>query len=125
MKSRVVGNLNTSSNGSKTWDSNVGQLRVGDKCQTSATGCWVTNSGQIWCGKAGEEIVVEDQRSVNLGQGWNADFGDISESHIVGPDKVREADLQVSSIGCNVYTLSDVTNLGAEGSQAVVVVDIK
>jgi hypothetical protein len=125
LKSGVVGNLDSSSNRGQVGDCDVGQLWVGDECQTSGTSCYVTNSSQVGCRNAGEVVLIEDEGAIHGCQGWDANTRDVSECHVIGPDQVGEADIQASSIGSNVDTLGDVGNLRAEGPETVVVVDVQ
>lgn len=100
-------------------------MRVGNECQTSVTSCRVTHSGQVWSRDAGEVVLVERERAIDGCQGGDADGRNVSECQLIGPDQVGEADVQVSSVGSNVGTSSDVGDLCAESLQAVVVVDVQ
>lgn len=121
----VVGNLVSASNGLEVGNRDVLERRVGDEGQASKSSSGVSNRGQVWSGKAVEVVLVEDQRSVHGGQRWDANGRNIAESGIVGPHEVRELDLQILTVGCDVEDVRDAANLGAELGETAVVVDVQ
>ena len=58
IKSGVVGNLVSASDGLKTRHRNVGQTGVGHKSQTSLESTGVTDSGQVWRADGCEVVLV-------------------------------------------------------------------
>lgn len=125
IKSGVVGNLESTSNSLEHRDGDVGEGWVSNESQSTLSVGSVTDGCQVWCVEAGEVVLVETEGSVNNGQRWNADTGNVTEGHVGGPDQVREANIQALSVGIDVEKSGDITNLSAEGLEAVVVVDVQ
>lgn len=124
-KSRVVGNLESTTNSLEVRDGDVGEGWVSNESQSTLSVCSVTDGCQVWCVETGEVVLVESEGSVDDGQRWNANTWDVTEGHVGSPDKVREADIQALSVGINVEESGNIANLGAEGLEAVVVVDVQ
>lgn len=101
-KSRVVGNLESPSNSLKVRDGDVGEGWVSNESKSTLSVSSVTNSSQVSCIDVVEEVPIESKGSVDNSQRWNADAGNVTEGHVGSPDKVREADIQVLSVGINV-----------------------
>ncbi len=125
IQSSVVGNLVGTSNSLEERERDVGELAVGNKCQTSDTGGEVTNRGQVWRGDAVHVISVKSERSVDSCQRWDLDARNVTESHVGSPDQVGESNSQQVAIGVNVERIGDVGDLGVELSQVVVVINLE
>lgn len=128
VKLGVVGNLDGTCNGFEEREGDVRKGRVSNQCQATADGSAlgdVTDGGQVGSLDALGVGSVESKGAVDGGQRREADGRDVSESGIGGPDQVREADIQVLSVGRDIDELGDVRNLGAEGLETVVVVDVQ
>lgn len=114
-----------SSNSLQVGEGNVGELAVGDNGQTSDASGEASDGGQVWCGDAIHVVSVESKGSVDSSQGWYTDLGDVSEGHVGSPDQVGEGNLELVTIGVDIDSVGDVGNLGIEGLQVVVVVDLQ
>lgn len=121
----VVGNLGSTSNSLQQSHVNLGELRVGDESERSLSGSELTNRGQLWGSNFFKEVAIESKRSIDNGQVWKIDRGNVTEGHVGSPDKIREANLQVSAIGTDDEGFRDVTEISSEFKETVVVADIK
>jgi hypothetical protein len=116
-ESRVVGDLEGSTDGLQDRDGNVGQVVVGDKGKISS------DTGKVWCVDILHVATVETHGTVDGNEGWDADGRDVSHGHVEGPDQVGELNGKVGAVG--VQGGGDVANLGADQSEVGVVVDVQ
>lgn len=124
-ESRVVGNLESTTNRLEQRHGDVGEVWVSNESQSTLSVSSVTDGCQVWCTETGEVVLVETEGTVDNGQRWNADSWDVTEGHVGGPDEVREADIQALSVRINVEKGGNIADLSAKGLETVVVVDVQ
>lgn len=115
----VVRDLVSATNRLEHGEGNVGQLSVVVEHERRA------DRGQVRCGQALEEILVETHGSVDGTERRQFDVAAVAESHIVSPLQVGERSRETSAVGLDRQGLADVSKLGLNLSQIRVVVDIE
>lgn len=114
----VVGNGETATNGLQRWHGNVAEVAVVDKRKGA------TDGGEVSAGDGGELIAVETERTVDSLERRSRVNGDVTQSHVVGPDQVGENGRDVVAVGLDGQRCGDVTKLHVDLLEVVVVGDV-
>lgn len=115
----VVGNQETTTNGSQRWKRQIVQVWAVDKGQSTASG------GQVWCREALEGIRIETHITGHIGERWHINFADVAESQIGSSFKVGEADFEIFSVCREGQRIGDIGKIiYIDGAQVRVVVDV-
>lgn len=125
LENAVVGNQGSTSNGRQLWQSNVGKSLVGNEREGSLSATESSDGGQIWCRERLHVCSVETKGTVDNSERWNADAGQVTESHLLCPDQVWQLDGEISIVGGNVDERRDGLDLSAESGQSSVVADVE
>lgn len=115
----------STSDGCEQRHRDVRKLAISNKCQGAQAGCSATNSSQVGCSNACQVVPVESEGAIDNCQRRNIYGRNVSQSHVSSPDQVWERDNETLAIGVDVDAGGDIGNLGAEGLQTVVVIDLK
>ena len=113
----VVGDLKTTADGHEHWHVELGQIGVGNERQST------TNHGKVWCADGRNLVAVESEGTVQFGERWDGDGGDVADGHVVCPDEVWESGADVPAVGLEGEGLGDVAKLHVNLVKIVVVGD--
>lgn len=113
----VVLDLQTTVDGVEGRHRDVGQLRVANKGKSA------TNQSEVGSAQALEAVLIETQRTRNIGQGRDRDRWAVTERQVLGRLEVGERGLKTVAIARDGQGLRDVGHLHAHGLQQRVVDD--
>lgn len=117
--SSVVDEGQTTTDGSKRGEGQVGEIGVVDERDITRRGL-----GEVGERHLGEVVGVEPGRAVDDLESGGSESGDVSNSQVGSPDKLVQADGKLLSIGLEREAVSQVLEVQVDGGQAAVVVDV-